>query len=897
MKKLLLLLCLASSSLFAQLSIDPVNPVCRNASPFNLSANQPGGYWSGWGISDPSNGTFNPANVPNYFNNVTVAYHIGNDSASAQISIKEAPSLWTPNTTISICNGQNTMLHAYQFNCTNVVWTGDANSTDTSITISSAGTYTVTGENNGCFSDPITFTVNIADTIKGYYSQQYATVNCASAISLDCGFNNATWNDNTQGNTIQVSTPGKYSYYINNNGCIQEGEFDVQQGNTTINLSIADEYACLGNSALLNTNLNPQVYNILWSTGETTSSINAPVGDYYVAVSKGNCSAHDTVSVLAANTILPINLHNDTTCVGSTVTLNSGYDAQQYTILWSTNETTSSIEVGVGTYSVTVSDGQCSSGQATVEVFEGTSNLIAPLSDVNSCLNRTLLKAPYANNIQSITWSDETNLLTTSNWAYANHTGTYYLHETLINGCEHKDTIQVTLGNLDSNSTKTLLSSTYAVVCAGESVTLSSTGTHTGYEWTKYDYYGNQNPVLATSQNFVAQEAGEYTLTVTDGSCSYSATAYVQVSNCALGFDANNSYLSSSNAAPGFVSYVYAGLGNSGNQILSDCTYELTFDDSKLSFDNTAYCTPGISVNGNIATMDIPQLTIGNYMGVTVPFIVNADVNLLGTSLVYTSKIVCINQEVNVNNNNLSFSKIIAGAYDPNFVASNYGDGEIADSTSYIKYDVGFQNTGTDTAHTIVVKNALDTSVFDLSTIKILGSTHHYSMGIDNDGMITWTFNNIMLPDSTVDEQASHGQIQFIIQLKDNLKVGTVLKDSANIYFDFNPPILTNTAYNKLVAEGSSVAEINKSDLNLSVYPNPSNENATIEIRNFKGNGTVLINFLDITGKEVLSPIVSNNFNQSTSIQFSTENLSNGLYLVKVTSENKTQSIQLLVQH
>ncbi len=895
MKKLLLLLCIASSSLFAQLSIDPVNALCRDANPITLIANQPGGTWTGFGISDSINGTFNPQLVPNFTNYVTVAYYIGNDTAKVGITLQTTPSLWAPKTEISICSGQSIELHAYQFNCTNVVWTGDASSTDTAITVNSAGTYTVQGENNACLSNSITFSVGIVDTIQDFYTTQLAFISCSMPIKLHTGDINTNWENNVQDSTIEVAALGSYRYFINNNGCIQEGKFLVQANNNDISVNIPDQNICLGNTTLLNTYLDPQEYNILWSTNETTPNITVGVGTYTVEISKGNCQFTDTINVLAnQNNSLFVYLANDTICAGSEIELSCGYDDQTNNILWSTNETSTKIKVGLGTYTVTVTDNNCNSGQATAIIVGGASVKNKVIEDVNSCFATAQLDG-YNYDVASGSWSDANGIISNSLYTQVNQNGTYYVHQVYYNGCEIDDTVNVTLGNLDTNAIHNLLPNSYVSFCTGTSTTLEPSGTHVGYSWSKYSNVSYKYEEISTSQNLVIAEGGSYVLKVDEGNCKYSASVYASAINCTNGADVVNNYLSSNFARPGFTNYCYGNIQNVGNQSLSNCTYEITYDDSKLTFEPSLYNTPGITINANKVAVSLATITAGENKQIRVAFKVSSDVSLLGETLFYTSTISCATQETDINNNSASFIRVIGGAYDPNFVISNYGDGAIADSTSFIKYDVGFQNTGTDTAFNIRVTNLIDTNIFDLSSIKILGATHQYYMGVDNDGLITWHFNNILLPDSFVNEPASHGQIQFIIQLKKGLTVGTTLKDSANIYFDFNPAVITNTAYNILTSK-DDVFELNKKDGSITIYPNPANDEATVVISNFNGKGNAVISFVDVTGKEVLSPIVNNNFNQTTSIHFSTEHLSSGLYFIKVTNEIQ-QSIRLMVQH
>src|SRR5690606_19417277 len=113
------------------------------------------------------------------------------------------------------------------------------------------------------------------------------------------------------------------------------------------------------------------------------------------------------------------------------------------------------------------------------------------------------------------------------------------------------------------------------------------------------------------------------------------------------------------------------------------------------------------------------------------------------------------------------------------------------------KYLIRFQNTGNDTAFTVVVRDTLDANL-DVTTLNLLGYSHPMEFKVSDQGMLTFTFNNILLPDSNINEPASHGYIEYNIQSKKDLDFGTEIKNTAYIYFDFNPPIITNTTLNTI---------------------------------------------------------------------------------------------------
>jgi uncharacterized repeat protein (TIGR01451 family) len=149
--------------------------------------------------------------------------------------------------------------------------------------------------------------------------------------------------------------------------------------------------------------------------------------------------------------------------------------------------------------------------------------------------------------------------------------------------------------------------------------------------------------------------------------------------------------------------------------------------------------------------------------------------------------------------------EIAQGSYDPNNKADNWG-GTITEeqvaSGDYIDYTIRFQNTGTDTAFAVIVKDTLDTQV-DWNTLQMISASHPYQLQISSQNKLTWTFDNINLPDSNINEPASHGFIAYRVKPLNTLVTGDIVHNSASIYFDFNLPVLTN---NVQTLVGSNIA-------------------------------------------------------------------------------------------
>lgn len=195
---------------------------------------------------------------------------------------------------------------------------------------------------------------------------------------------------------------------------------------------------------------------------------------------------------------------------------------------------------------------------------------------------------------------------------------------------------------------------------------------------------------------------------------------------------------------------------------------------------------------------------------------------------------------------------VITCAYDPNDKTPDpMGEGElgyIPPSTENIEYLVRFQNTGTDTAFNVVIRDQLDPNL-NWHSLTPLAYSHDMSIEISPDGEVSFIFNDIMLPDSNVNEIASHGFVKYEIKLDEGLPLGTSIYNTANIYFDYNPAIVTNTTVNTLYLDEVSIVEITNQQQIL-VYPNPFSESTTV----YFGEGlseNCSLHIVDLLGNQV----------------------------------------------
>ena len=142
----------------------------------------------------------------------------------------------------------------------------------------------------------------------------------------------------------------------------------------------------------------------------------------------------------------------------------------------------------------------------------------------------------------------------------------------------------------------------------------------------------------------------------------------------------------------------------------------------------------------------------------------------------------------------------ITGSFDPNDKRGfplGFGVNNFIEANDPIDYIIRFQNTGNDTAFLVVILDTLPQQL-DPNSIELKGSSHDYRMQIIDSNIIEFTFENIFLPDSNINEVASHGYVAFKIDQQLDLPIGTEIINSAAIYFDFNEPVITDDSYHSL---------------------------------------------------------------------------------------------------
>jgi uncharacterized repeat protein (TIGR01451 family) len=220
---------------------------------------------------------------------------------------------------------------------------------------------------------------------------------------------------------------------------------------------------------------------------------------------------------------------------------------------------------------------------------------------------------------------------------------------------------------------------------------------------------------------------------------------------------------------------------------------------------------------------------------------------------------------------------VIIGAYDPNDkFAWPFGAGNAHQVERYdeLEYRIRFQNTGNDTAFTVVLVDTL-TEFLNPSTLRFTGNSDPFTYTLV-DRVLTIRFDNIMLPDSSTDAEGSIGYIRFALEQTEDNPVNYSIENFADIYFDFNDPIRTNTAV-RTVGEVALLNESTVQGNNLMIYPNPAQGEVFIGLpADVPPQGTIQL--FDLFGKLVAAqPYMSAN-TQKIDVSL----LSSGMYFIQV---------------
>jgi len=301
------------------------------------------------------------------------------------------------------------------------------------------------------------------------------------------------------------------------------------------------------------------------------------------------------------------------------------------------------------------------------------------------------------------------------------------------------------------------------------------------------------------------------------------------------------------------------------------------------------------NTEGKTIRFEIPQIDGHPYSGTLNAFVEACGEDDNGLfSLGYANMF----SNANVNPQEVNVCEEIIGSWDPNDKAAaplGYKEEHSLKANTDINYKIRFQNTGTDTAFNIIIRDTLSEHL-DLRSLIPGPSSHSYEYLLLDNNQLVFYFENILLPDSTINEEASNGYVTFYIGQKPDLEDGTKIYNNAAIYFDFNEPIITNQVFHTIGEAFVDIAVssnnvLDKEKAGVKISPNPFRATSHFSFHN-DSHLPAYLEVLDINGRTIYGLQTNKNY-----FELYADHLSKGIYFYKLSLDSRLiDSGKLIVQ-
>ncbi len=205
------------------------------------------------------------------------------------------------------------------------------------------------------------------------------------------------------------------------------------------------------------------------------------------------------------------------------------------------------------------------------------------------------------------------------------------------------------------------------------------------------------------------------------------------------------------------------------------------------------------------------------------------------------------------------------------------------DQNVEMEYIIRFQNTGTAPALDIEIRDTLSAS-FDPTTVRPGASSHSYQWDMQGDGVVVFKFADINLPDSAASQINSQGFVQFRVQQRKDVAIGTRIENTAAIYFDNNAPVITNQTFHTIGKEFvvSATSTVLVPNVYIQIAPNPLTNQARVSVEGLDNTDKMNFRLYSTVGKSVLNSQFS-----GSSFEFQAAQLPAGVYFYEIRSAGK----------
>lgn len=340
---------------------------------------------------------------------------------------------------------------------------------------------------------------------------------------------------------------------------------------------------------------------------------------------------------------------------------------------------------------------------------------------------------------------------------------------------------------------------------------------------------------------------------------------------------------------PGFNANIWLNASNTGCQPVNG-ELRLVLD-SQLIYNGSQ---PTAAVSGDTLIWDFNSQQFSSNPLAPLINVTTSQQAQIGDTVQLFSVITPISGDEDQVNNEMYYSRPIVNGYDPNDIRVNPTgkcEPNYISTDQTLTYTVRFQNTGNSMAININVVDTLDSDL-DVSTLRIVGSSHPMTTEFSENNLVTFVFDDIQLIDSFANEPESHGYVIFDIDPKPNLPHGTLIENKVDIYFDYNPPIRTNTVENTIYEGDLSSLDCflslpeDKANPYPMAFPNPFQDELKIELT----DGVSQITLFSSIGEVVLEQATKG---EGLAI-LNTSKLKPGIYLLKLHSKDSEHIIRVV---
>ena len=210
-------------------------------------------------------------------------------------------------------------------------------------------------------------------------------------------------------------------------------------------------------------------------------------------------------------------------------------------------------------------------------------------------------------------------------------------------------------------------------------------------------------------------------------------------------------------------------------------------------------------------------------------------------------------------------------------------------ASTEIEYLISFSNVGTDTIKRVVIRDTLSTHL-DVTSILPGASSHPYEFEVYDNGILKITLSDIqLLPGGSAEEASTYGFVKFRIAQKPDNPIGTIIYNSAAIFFDYDAPLETNRVRHVIAEfpdaldtlEIVSNEEVIVPGLEIDIYPNPFVDGTTFELKGVELEN-VEITIFDLDGR-----VIRRDRFRGNQFHFYRNLLPQGIYIYKLETEGQ----------